>query len=637
MNIIIPIGGAGERFSNEGYHLPKPLIYSRGKPMIYWMLESLNIQKNDTVVVAYTFHLDLYRFKDLLLKKIPNILFVSIPYQTNSVIQTLFYTINNIKSSVLFKNKIDWTKRIVTMDCDTFYTSDILSKIRSVTYDNCILYKTDKNIKPIYSYILLDESDKILSIKEKEKISNNANIGVYIFKDLHLLNEYISVILKENNKNERYISHIYDKMISQHDVYGVKFEDVCCIGTPMQLKIFGSIKSTENDQIRFCFDLDNTLVSFPVIENDYTSVLPIPENINFLKFVHSLGHTIIIHTARRMKTHKGNSGKVLADIGKITFDTLEKFNIPYDEIYFGKPEADFYIDDKAINCHQNLERETGFYNLSFKERSFNSLTHNDNTIVKSSTNSKIKGEIYWYQNIPKTINHLFPTFIESSENCYSIEKIKGIPLSHLYANNCFEFSYLTKLLISINQIHTSLESLPEVNKSICTSLYYPKLIERLNNFDYSGFSKSAEIQHKLITKYCEYTDKKLYKPGVIHGDPVFSNILIDELSQLKFIDMRGTSQEINTIFGDIFYDYAKIYQSLLGYEYILYEKQLNYTYMSVFTEEFKRYFINKFSDELWDYLQWLTIGLYFTLIPLHDEYFRLKLYNHMLYLYDNLL
>ena len=46
-----------------------------------------------------------------------------------------------------------------------------------------------------------------------------------------------------------------------------------------------------------------------------------------------------------MKTHKGCIGKIMSDIGKITFDTLEEFDIPYDEIYFGKPQADFYIDD----------------------------------------------------------------------------------------------------------------------------------------------------------------------------------------------------------------------------------------------------------------------------------------------------
>ena len=49
-----------------------------------------------------------------------------------------------------------------------------------------------------------------------------------------------------------------------------------------------------------------------------------------------------------MKTHKGNLGGVIADIGRVTFDTLEKFDIPYDELYFGKPHAHFYIDDNAF-------------------------------------------------------------------------------------------------------------------------------------------------------------------------------------------------------------------------------------------------------------------------------------------------
>ena len=49
-----------------------------------------------------------------------------------------------------------------------------------------------------------------------------------------------------------------------------------------------------------------------------------------------------------MKSENGNIGRVNANIGKITFDTLEKYNIYYDEIYFGKPYADFYIDDLGI-------------------------------------------------------------------------------------------------------------------------------------------------------------------------------------------------------------------------------------------------------------------------------------------------
>ena len=48
--------------------------------------------------------------------------------------------------------------------------------------------------------------------------------------------------------------------------------------------------------LRFCFDLDNTLVTYPKIANDYSSVEPIKKTIDFVRYLKKLGHTIIIHT-----------------------------------------------------------------------------------------------------------------------------------------------------------------------------------------------------------------------------------------------------------------------------------------------------------------------------------------------------
>ena len=56
------------------------------------------------------------------------------------------------------------------------------------------------------------------------------------------------------------------------------------------------------------FDLDNTLVTFKS-KNDYTSVEPIKKILIFEIFKKFQPHG----TARRMKTHKSNHGKVLAD------------------------------------------------------------------------------------------------------------------------------------------------------------------------------------------------------------------------------------------------------------------------------------------------------------------------------------
>jgi GTP:adenosylcobinamide-phosphate guanylyltransferase len=49
MNVIIPLGGVGSRFSSEGYARPKPLIRVLGTEMIFWVLDSLTVTPEDQV------------------------------------------------------------------------------------------------------------------------------------------------------------------------------------------------------------------------------------------------------------------------------------------------------------------------------------------------------------------------------------------------------------------------------------------------------------------------------------------------------------------------------------------------------------------------------------------------------------
>ena len=165
---------------------------------------------------------------------------------------------------------------------------------------------------------------------------------------------------------------VIKRMINNGEIFTankIQRQDFHVLGTPFQVKLFASERKNSFTPMRFCFDLDNTLVSYPRINGDYNTCEPLHNNINYLRHLKSQGHTIIIYTARRMKTWRGNIGSVIADIGEITLNSLNKFNIPYDEIYFGKPYADFYIDDLAINTQSNLERETGFHVTSISELS----------------------------------------------------------------------------------------------------------------------------------------------------------------------------------------------------------------------------------------------------------------------------
>ena len=68
MIILIPLGGLGTRFKKLGYKLPKPLINVMGKPIIFWLLDNLNLNNIDYVVIPYNSEIDKYRFSHLLKK-----------------------------------------------------------------------------------------------------------------------------------------------------------------------------------------------------------------------------------------------------------------------------------------------------------------------------------------------------------------------------------------------------------------------------------------------------------------------------------------------------------------------------------------------------------------------------------------
>lgn len=100
--------------------------------------------------------------------------------------------------------------------------------------------------------------------------------------------------------------------------------------------------------MRICVDLDGTICELRKEGELYGQLKPKEGAIDKLQKLHDAGHYIIIYTSRRMKTHDGNVAKVIADVGKITLDWLERYGVPFDEIAFGKPWADIYIDDNAL-------------------------------------------------------------------------------------------------------------------------------------------------------------------------------------------------------------------------------------------------------------------------------------------------
>lgn len=99
--------------------------------------------------------------------------------------------------------------------------------------------------------------------------------------------------------------------------------------------------------MRIVIDLDGTICELRRPEQSYADVALKPGVADALKQMKAQGHQVIIYTSRHMKTCEHNPGLVLARVGKVTLDWLARHGIPYDEIHFGKPQGDVYIDDLA--------------------------------------------------------------------------------------------------------------------------------------------------------------------------------------------------------------------------------------------------------------------------------------------------
>tara|TARA_B100000902_G_C27189943_1_gene853380 strand:- start:538 stop:834 length:297 start_codon:yes stop_codon:yes gene_type:complete len=87
----------------------------------------------------------------------------------------------------------------------------------------------------------------------------------------------------------------------------------------------------------YCIDIDGTICTNT--NGDYKNAQPYVERIEELNKLHKDGNKIILFTARGSSTGK--------DWKKTTENQLFEWGLLYDELLFGKPEADIFIDDKA--------------------------------------------------------------------------------------------------------------------------------------------------------------------------------------------------------------------------------------------------------------------------------------------------
>lgn len=112
---------------------------------------------------------------------------------------------------------------------------------------------------------------------------------------------------------------------------------------------------------RLIIDIDDT-ISFN-LDGDYSEARINNAILSKISYYKGLGFDIVLFSARNMRTYNGNIGKINANTLPVLINWLNKNNIPYDEIFLGKPWCGFegfYVDDKAV-------RPAEFVKYSYEE------------------------------------------------------------------------------------------------------------------------------------------------------------------------------------------------------------------------------------------------------------------------------
>ena len=231
MNVLIPMAGAGSRFSKAGYTFPKPLVEVRGKPMIQVIVENLNIEANYIFLVQKE-HYEKYNLKYLLNLIAPNCTIVQVDGLTEGAACT----------TLLAKTFINNDEPLIIANSDQYVewnSNECMYAFKADSIDGGIL--SFESTHPKWSYAKLDADGFVSEVAEKKVISNDATVGIYYWTKGSDYVKYAEKMIEKNIRinGEFYVCPVYNEAILDGKKIRVKkIEKMWGIGTPEDLAYF---------------------------------------------------------------------------------------------------------------------------------------------------------------------------------------------------------------------------------------------------------------------------------------------------------------------------------------------------------------------------------------------------------------
>lgn len=362
MNYLITSAGKGSRFLKEGIKPPKPLIKVYGNELLIWSINSFNFHKKDKLFIVT---LKNHKVKKRLEKKIRHlyseieIFWLELEEMPNGQLLTAMKTISYFEIS----------GPIIIHNCDTFHRLNI-KEIQTILDDDIFgIIPCFKGEGDHWSFVKKsnDDSSNAIEVREKERISDNCSVGTYIFSSTKILTLIYQEYVKSksiNHNQEFFIAPIYQYAIEKNlKVKITEARSTKTFGTPYELiqsfdisfnELLGENAWDAHQIQTLIVDIDKT-ICHKDDKDEYSDANPDIKVCNALRKANEEGIYIILFTSRNMRSFKGSIGLINKFTAPLLLKWLNDMNIPFDEIYFGKPWGNSvrYIDDKSLSV-ENL-------------------------------------------------------------------------------------------------------------------------------------------------------------------------------------------------------------------------------------------------------------------------------------------
>ena len=249
--LILPMAGAGIRFSKEGFTTPKPLLDIDGLPMIIQAVEQLPKTTNK-IFIGQENHFKKYEIDKKIKTFYPESKIIGIDYITDGQACTC---------ELAFKEyDIPMEKPVLISACDNgvYYDIDKYNKLLDDPNVDIIIWSfsnnsTSKLYPHMYAWIHIDENDYIKDVSIKKAFTEYTNkyciIGTMLFKKAKYFIEGLNNIYENNNRTngEFYVDNMIMPLVNMG--YKVKIFDVTnylCWGTPNDYKTYNYWKNYFN-------------------------------------------------------------------------------------------------------------------------------------------------------------------------------------------------------------------------------------------------------------------------------------------------------------------------------------------------------------------------------------------------------